>query len=281
LVETAFYGSNLVAARQAVEQILDIHYQLRMMGIPIAGPTLLFGDSQDVITRSTLSDSTLNKHHNALAYPCVCESIAAKILLFYHILSIKNPADILTKFIPYSVFCPLVEPLLFWKGDALPLPLLSGIPGGTSMGRMGNRQTKPGDPERGNPEPSDTENAWYSRLKGMRTHRGTNTEHTIVQHSVHKLSWLHNTVIAMYHPMIEDMVNILAVYIPLSTYMANGLVTLNLTESMPNRSAISNGVGSSMQTGYKVPVLWVILSILATHNLSNVCVSIGKLEIFL
>jgi len=40
-VETSTYGSEFVAARQAMEQTIDIRFNLRMMGIPIGGPTYL------------------------------------------------------------------------------------------------------------------------------------------------------------------------------------------------------------------------------------------------
>jgi hypothetical protein len=64
-VETATYGSEFMAARQAAEQIMDIRYTLRMMGIPIDGPSWMFGDNQSVITSSNITESTLNKRHNA------------------------------------------------------------------------------------------------------------------------------------------------------------------------------------------------------------------------
>jgi hypothetical protein len=48
-------------SRHACEQILDIHFTLRMMGIPIDGPALAFGDNASVITASTIPHSTLNK----------------------------------------------------------------------------------------------------------------------------------------------------------------------------------------------------------------------------
>ena len=60
-VETATYGSEFMVARQATEQILDLRYTLRMMGIPIDGKSWLFGDNQSVITSSTIPKSTLNK----------------------------------------------------------------------------------------------------------------------------------------------------------------------------------------------------------------------------
>jgi hypothetical protein len=37
-VETATYGSEFVAARQATEQIMDIHYTLRALGVSLDGP---------------------------------------------------------------------------------------------------------------------------------------------------------------------------------------------------------------------------------------------------
>jgi hypothetical protein len=60
-VETATYGSEFMAARQASEQIMDLRYTLRMMGIPIDGPAWMFGDNFSVIISSTLPQSTLNK----------------------------------------------------------------------------------------------------------------------------------------------------------------------------------------------------------------------------
>jgi hypothetical protein len=92
---------------------------LRMLGAPIDGPSWLFGDNQSVITSSTIPQSNLNKRHNALSYHRVRECIAAKILIFLHVASQYNPSDFLTKFLVYTKFRPLVQPLLFWKGDTL------------------------------------------------------------------------------------------------------------------------------------------------------------------
>ena len=48
-VETATYGSEFMVARQCWEQIIDLRYTLRMMGIPIDGPAWAFGDNMSVI----------------------------------------------------------------------------------------------------------------------------------------------------------------------------------------------------------------------------------------
>ena len=57
VVVTATYGSEFMVERQATEQIMDIRYTLRMLGIPLDGPAWLFGDNQSVITSLTIPHS--------------------------------------------------------------------------------------------------------------------------------------------------------------------------------------------------------------------------------
>ena len=129
IVETATYGSEFMAARQATEQIMDLRYTLRMMGIPLDGPAWLFGDNQGVITSGTIPHSTLNKRHNALSYHRVREAIAFGIMYMLHVAGQYNPSDLFTKFLAHTRLFPLIRPLLFWRGDTqhqhtqhLPLP---------------------------------------------------------------------------------------------------------------------------------------------------------------
>jgi hypothetical protein len=93
-----------------------------MLGIPIDGPAWLFGDNQSVITSSNVPHSCLNKRHNALSYHRVREAIAAEILYFIHMDGKYNPSDILTKFLNWAKFWPLVQPMLFWKGETAKQP---------------------------------------------------------------------------------------------------------------------------------------------------------------
>jgi hypothetical protein len=112
-VETATYGSEFVAARIAVDQVTDLRYTLRMMGIPLDGPSWMFGDNQSVITSSTIPHSPLSKRHNALAYHRVREAVAKGVVYFVKIDGKQNPADCLTKFAAHHVFWPIVKVILF------------------------------------------------------------------------------------------------------------------------------------------------------------------------
>ena len=77
-VETATYGSEFVAANTATEQIMDLRYTLRYLGVPIKSKSYMFGDKRSVVTSAKLPHSTLSKRHNILAFHRVREAIAAK-----------------------------------------------------------------------------------------------------------------------------------------------------------------------------------------------------------
>ena len=114
-VETATYGSEFVAARIATEQVIELCYTLRSMGVPIEKYTWLLGDNKSVIMSSTIPHLSLRKCHQALAYHQVRSAVAAGFLKFCHIDGKQNPADIMTKFLPYPVFWSFVQPLLLLK----------------------------------------------------------------------------------------------------------------------------------------------------------------------
>jgi hypothetical protein len=48
-VETAMYGSEFVATRTAVEQILDLRTELRFLDVLIKGNRVMFGDNESVV----------------------------------------------------------------------------------------------------------------------------------------------------------------------------------------------------------------------------------------
>jgi hypothetical protein len=108
-----------MVARQATEQIMDLRYTIRMLGIPIDGPAWMFGDNKSVIMSSTIPQSKLNKRHNALSFHRVRSAVASKILYFLHIEGVNNPSDICTKFLSRAKFWPICAPLLFWTNAQL------------------------------------------------------------------------------------------------------------------------------------------------------------------
>jgi hypothetical protein len=116
-VETATFGSEVVAARTAVDQIIDVRTSQRYLGVPVHAKTFMFGDNESVVKNATLPHSTLNKRHVALSYHRVREAIAAKIVGFYHTRSETNPADLLSKHWSFVKAWPLLRAMLFWKGD--------------------------------------------------------------------------------------------------------------------------------------------------------------------
>jgi hypothetical protein len=75
-IETSTFGSEFVALRIAVEMNEALRYKIRMMGIPLMGPTIGFCDNKSVVTNSSIPQSTLNKKHNSIAYHKVRESVA-------------------------------------------------------------------------------------------------------------------------------------------------------------------------------------------------------------
>jgi hypothetical protein len=120
-VETATYGSEFVAARTAMEQIIDLRNQLRYLGVEVKGSTMMFGDNESVVNSSSTPHARLHKRHNALSFHRVREGIAAGIAKFHHVASGDNPADILSKQWSHTQVWPMLQPLLFWEGDTMDL----------------------------------------------------------------------------------------------------------------------------------------------------------------
>jgi hypothetical protein len=75
-IETSTFGSEFVALRIALEMNDALRYKLRMMGIPINGPSNCFCDNESVWKNSTMPQSTLSKKHNSVAYHKCRECVA-------------------------------------------------------------------------------------------------------------------------------------------------------------------------------------------------------------
>jgi hypothetical protein len=116
-VETATYGSEYVAARVCVEQIIELRLTLRYLGVPVRGTSYMFGDNQSVVNSSMQLHAKLHKRHTMLSFHRVREAIASGMVEFHFIPGASNPADILSKHWGYSQVWKQLKTLLFWKGD--------------------------------------------------------------------------------------------------------------------------------------------------------------------
>ena len=104
-----------------MDQIIDLRFTLRYLGVPLDGQAYAFGDNESVVTSSTVPHSKLNKRHNALSYHRVREAIAAKILAFVHIPGKQNPSDVLSKHWAHCHVWSMLQALLFYPGDTADL----------------------------------------------------------------------------------------------------------------------------------------------------------------
>ena len=116
-VETATYGSEFVAARTAVDQIIDICTTLRYLGVPIRDKSYMFGDNRSIVTSSTILTSTISKRHHLASYHRVREAIAAKYISLHGKDGKSNPVDILSQHWEFATVWPMLKPILFWRGE--------------------------------------------------------------------------------------------------------------------------------------------------------------------
>ena len=83
--------------KQVTEYIHELHYKLRMMGIPVVGCAFVFGDNQSLLKNSSLPDSKLAKKLNGIAYYHVRKGVARDEWRTAYIKTDLNRADLLTK----------------------------------------------------------------------------------------------------------------------------------------------------------------------------------------
>lgn len=99
-VETSTFGSEFVALRTARDLIISMRYKLRMFGVPVEGPAIVFCDNQGVVKNTSIPESVLTKKHNAVNYHAVREAAAAGVLEVVKEDTQTNLADLFTKVLP-------------------------------------------------------------------------------------------------------------------------------------------------------------------------------------
>ncbi len=96
-IETSVFGAEFVAMKHGIVKLRGLRYKLHMMGIPLTGPSYIYGDNKSQVTNSTLPKLTLKKKCNSICYHAVRESVTMEESLITHILSENNHADLMTK----------------------------------------------------------------------------------------------------------------------------------------------------------------------------------------
>ena len=71
------------------------------MGIPVEGPTYIYGDNQSVLANTTIPDSTLKKSQS-IAYHFVREGVARDEWKTSYVNTHDNKANLLTKQLPHG-----------------------------------------------------------------------------------------------------------------------------------------------------------------------------------
>ncbi len=108
-IETSVFGAEFVAMKHGIKTLRGIRYKIRMMGIPLSGPTYVHGDNKPQVTNSSRPESTLKKKYKSICYHVIRESVAMGETLLMHIRTGENLANFLTKTTSGAKRCKLVR----------------------------------------------------------------------------------------------------------------------------------------------------------------------------
>ena len=96
-IKTSVFGAEFVAMKIGMKSLRGLRYKLQMMGGPIWGPSLIYGDNMSVIHNTQRPESKLKKKSNLIAYHAVRELVAMGESLTGHVGTNRNVADLATK----------------------------------------------------------------------------------------------------------------------------------------------------------------------------------------
>ncbi len=96
-IETSVFSAEFVAMKHGIKTLRGLRYKIRMMGIPLSGPTYVYGDNKSQVTNLFRPESTLKKKCNSICYHAIRESVTMGETLLMHIWSGENLADFMTK----------------------------------------------------------------------------------------------------------------------------------------------------------------------------------------
>ncbi len=96
-IETSVFGAEFVAMKHGIKMLRGLRYKIRMMGIPLSGPTYIYGDNKSQVTNPSRPELTLKKKCNSICCHAIRESVAMGETLLTDIRTGENLADFLTK----------------------------------------------------------------------------------------------------------------------------------------------------------------------------------------
>ena len=112
-IESSVFGAEFVAMKTGMEDLRGLRYKLRMMGVPVTGPSYVYGDNMSVIYNTSKPESTLKKKNNSICYHALRESVAMGETLTTHIPTEWNLSDLLTKVLYGQKRKNMVEGILY------------------------------------------------------------------------------------------------------------------------------------------------------------------------
>ena len=86
----------MIAARTAIDLIVEMRYKLRCIGLQVEHTSEVYGDNLSVVVNTTLPSSKIKKKHLSCQIMRVCEAIVAGFVRFGFICSEFNILDILS-----------------------------------------------------------------------------------------------------------------------------------------------------------------------------------------
>ena len=97
ILETSVFEATFLGMKIVMETLRGIRYKLRVMGVPISGPSYIYSNSMLVIHNPQRPESKLKNKSRSIFYKTVCESVAMGKYLTGHVGTNKNHADLETK----------------------------------------------------------------------------------------------------------------------------------------------------------------------------------------
>ena len=83
--------------KNGTEALQGLRYNLRMMGVPLSGPSFAYVNNMSVIHNTQRLESVLKKKYNYIFYHACIEAVAMGEMITGHVRSDNNPTYLDTK----------------------------------------------------------------------------------------------------------------------------------------------------------------------------------------